>query len=90
MTRFFKIAAIVFGLLYVAALLIYGSGTFGWFGQQPDPLSGVFLMPLGMPWTLMTGSAPQSMLPWVAVSAPLINLLILLLLMQASARRASR
>ena len=34
----------------MALLLI---GIFGWFGQEKDPLSGVFLLPLGLPWNLI-------------------------------------
>lgn len=44
---------IVFVVLYAIALLLMAIGTFGWFGQEKDPLSGVFLMPLGLPWSLL-------------------------------------
>jgi hypothetical protein len=46
------------------------------FGQEQDSLSGVFLMPPGLPWNLlaerlgMTGAA-------MAVGAPLVNAAIL-------------
>lgn len=39
--------------LYALALFLLAVGTFGWFGQEQDPLSGVFLLPLGLPWNLL-------------------------------------
>ncbi len=67
----------VFGGLYLAALTLLLIGTFGLFGQERDPLSGVFLMPLGLPWILWLDRFPDPMLPWLAGSAPLLNLAIL-------------
>ena len=43
----------VFVGLYALALLLLAIGTFGWFGQEKDPLSGVFLLPLGLPWNVI-------------------------------------
>lgn len=65
-----------FVVLYVAAVLLFLIGTFGWFGQETDPLSGVFLMPLGLPWNLL---ADRIGLPGllVGVLSPLVNLAIL-------------
>jgi hypothetical protein len=64
---------IVFALLYAAALAIGLIGTYGWFGQPQDPLGWVFILPLGLPWTLMLdGEAP-----WAVALAPLLNLAIL-------------
>jgi hypothetical protein len=42
----------IFLLLYAAAFALFMVGTFGWFGQDQDPLSGVFLILLGLPWNL--------------------------------------
>ena len=70
---------IAFGSLYAAALGLLALGTWGLFGQMTDPLSGVFLIPLGMPWLWLLGGVPDTVLPWVAVVAPSINLGILLL-----------
>ncbi|MCJ2178586.1 hypothetical protein [Novosphingobium album (ex Hu et al. 2023)] len=42
-----------FCALYAGAFLLFLMGTFGWFGQDKDPLSGVFLIPLGLPWNLL-------------------------------------
>ncbi len=43
----------VFTGLYAIAFLLFLIGTFGWIGQERDPLAGVFLMPLGFPWNLL-------------------------------------
>jgi hypothetical protein len=66
-----------FGLAYVAALLLLLVGTFGLFGSGRDPLAGVFLIPLGLPWILATGRLPDAIRPFVAALTPLINLAIL-------------
>jgi hypothetical protein len=58
----------------LALLLI---GTFGLFGQERDPLAGIFLMPLGLPWVLWLDRFPEMAWPWLAGMAPLLNLAIL-------------
>jgi hypothetical protein len=68
---------LAFGLLYVVALLLFLVGTNGWFGSEPDPLAGVFLIPLGMPW-ILAGEGIATvfgawLLPVLGILAPLIN-----------------
>jgi hypothetical protein len=66
----------IFAILYALALLLFLIGNFGWFGQEKDPLSGVFLMPLGLPWSLIgdrLGIVPMA----VGLLSPAINLGIL-------------
>lgn len=62
----------IFVGLYALAFLLFLVGTYGWFGQEKDPLSGVFLMPLGLPWNLLAdrlfGAGPAT-----AILAPAIN-----------------
>ncbi len=72
-----KIAIRGLAFLYLAALVLYGIGALGLFGQEPDPLAGVFLVPLGLPWNRLAMGAPEALLPWVGVLAPLVNLGIL-------------
>ncbi|QYJ07979.1 hypothetical protein [Qipengyuania flava] len=71
-----KWAFFVFVGLYAVALFLLAVGTFGWFGQERDPLSGVFLMPLGLPWTIIADRLGFG--GWLtAVLAPAINAAIL-------------
>ena len=67
---------IVFVILYVIALVLMATGTFGWFGQEKDPLSGIFLMPLGLPWNILADRLGLSG-PILAMLAPAINAAIL-------------
>lgn len=63
---------IIFMALYATALFLLAVGTFGWFGQEQDPLSGVFLMPLGLPWNILADRMGLAG-PGVAILAPAIN-----------------
>lgn len=69
-----------FAVLYLLALMFFLVGTFGLFGQTRDPLSGVFLVPLGWPWNRLVDLAPQPAWPWLAALAPLLNLGLLAVL----------
>lgn len=63
---------------YALAFALFLVGTFGLFHQQQDPLAGVFLLPLGLPWTWAAARLPDGLLRVVAAAgAPLINLGIL-------------
>ena len=75
-----RIATILFAILYLLALIAFLTGTFGWLGQERDPLSGVFLLPLGLPWILVTDLTSESAKPWFAALAPVLNLLALVLI----------
>ncbi len=61
----------------LALLLI---GTFGLFGQERDPLAGVFLVPLGMPWILWTDGLSDGLKPLAAIIAPLLNIAVIIIL----------
>ncbi len=65
---------------YLFALALLLIGTFGLFGQEQDPLSGIFLLPLGLPWVLWLDGVPDVLLPSLAALVPLLNILILTLL----------
>jgi tellurite resistance protein TehA-like permease len=75
-----RITTIVFAILYLLALIAFMTGTFGWLGQEKDPLSGVFLLPLGLPWILLADLLSESTKPWFAALAPVFNLLALVLI----------
>ncbi|MBS7671168.1 hypothetical protein [Croceicoccus gelatinilyticus] len=62
--------------LYGFALLLFLIGTFGWFGQEKDPLSVVFLMPLGLPWNVLAARVGISGFASAALS-PAINAAII-------------
>ena len=64
---------IVFVTLYAIALALLAIGTFGWFGQEQDPLSGVFLLPLGLPWNLLLDRVLGIDGPLVAILSPAVN-----------------
>jgi hypothetical protein len=56
------------------------SQTFGWFGQPEILLSGVFLLPLGLPWILSVVVVPEIAKPFFTASAPLVNFMVLVFL----------
>ena len=66
-----------FVALYVVALGGLLIGTFGLFGNVQDPLSGLFLIPLGLPWVLMVDWFKEPQWLWLTTAAPLINIAIL-------------
>ena len=69
---------ICFSAAYLIALFLFFTGKFGWFGQDTDPLSGIFLLPLGLPWNLIKLS--DGWMPWLGALSPAINLAVLWLL----------
>lgn len=75
-----RIAVVAFVTLYAGAMFLFLTGTFGWFGQETDPLSAVFLIPLGLPWNMMLDGLPEHLLPWAAALAPVVNLTIIALI----------
>lgn len=66
----------IFLILWLLALFLLAVGTFGWFGQEKDPLSGVFLLPLGLPWILLADKLGLASTA-VGVLAPGINLALI-------------
>ncbi len=79
----------IVGVLYLGALALLLIGTFGLFGQEQDPLSGVFLLPLGLPWVLLADGVADALKPWVAILAPAVNLAILFAVCRFVGRRVS-
>lgn len=71
-----KIVFYIFAALYAIAAILLAIGTFGLFGQESDPLSGVFLLPLGLPWNILADKLGLEGAA-VMVLAPAINLAIL-------------
>ena len=77
----------VFAAAYVAALFLFALGTWGWFGADRDPLSGVFVILLGLPWNLFIDSFPDGSPAFLAALAPALNLAILFSICSAIRRR---
>ena len=63
--------------LYIFAFTFFVVGWFGLFGMTHDPLAGVFLIPLGLPWNFAGDYFPLGVQPYISIFAPLINLGIL-------------
>ena len=59
--------------LYLIALLVWLVGTFGLFGVEKDPISGVFLLLLGQPWTSLVDYFPEKIWPLITAVTPAIN-----------------
>jgi hypothetical protein len=72
----------------VAAVGLWGIGTFGLLGSERGPLAGVFLVPLGLPWNLLIDAFPEPWWPWLAAAAPLINAMCLCVAYQCLRRPA--
>lgn len=64
-------------VLYGLALILFLVGTFGLFGAARDPLAGVFLVPLGLPWIRLVDAFPEPLWPWLGAAAPLLNIALL-------------
>lgn len=80
----------IYVVLYLAALALLIVGTFGLFGQAQDPLAGVFLIPLGLPWNILFDRIGIAG-PLPAVLAPLANIAIVWGLWRwAKGRRAAQ
>lgn len=85
MARAFFVVTILFAMAYAFALFIFIVGAYGLFGAERDPLSGVFLIPLGLPWNQFIDAFPERLWPWLAAVAPLFNIAILAVIGRAFA-----
>jgi drug/metabolite transporter superfamily protein YnfA len=74
-------------VLCALALILFLVGTFGLFGQARDPLAGVFLVPLGLPWVTLVDTFPEPLWPWLGAAAPLVNIALLYALARYARRR---
>jgi hypothetical protein len=87
MHRACLLLVIGFAVLYALAAGLFIVGTFGLFGSPSGPLAGVFLVPLGLPWNRMLDVFPEPLWPTLAILAPAVNLIILVLICHLGARR---
>lgn len=67
-----RVLFLAFIALYALSFFLLVVGTFGWFGQDQDPLSAVFLLPMGLPWNVLADKlgAPEAI---ALIAAPGIN-----------------
>ena len=82
-----NIATWAFAVAYAVALYLLAVGTWGWLGTERDPLSGVFLIPLGLPWNCLIDSFSDGNRALLASLAPALNLVILFSVCSALRRR---
>jgi hypothetical protein len=82
-----RLATSVFLLLYLVAVLLFVLGTLGLYGVDRDPLSGFYLLPLGLPWNLWIDSLPEAPWLWAGVLASAVNLRLMILICSAASRR---
>ena len=76
--RFFcRVGLVLYAIAFGLSLIVFAAGTWGLFGADRDPLAGIFLIPLGFPWSLVLGFAPDPFPFWLGIAAPALNLYIL-------------
>lgn len=71
---------------YLLALAAFAVGTFGLFGADRDPLSGILLIPIGLPWIMLAADLPETVRFWAAILSPLLNIGILMFLVNLLVR----
>ena len=79
-----------YAALYLLALFVFAVGVFGWFGAEPDPLSGIYLVLIGQPWFFLIDALPEAAWPYAAALAPALNLGLLHWLCRVLGRRQTR
>ena len=67
-------------MLWAIAVILLVVGTYGLLGQEKDPLSAVFLIPIGLPWVFWIDGLSEPLRPIAAIFAPLINIAVLWLI----------
>jgi len=77
MRRACAILRTVLLIAWLIALALYFVGTFELLGQEMGPLAAVFLIPLGLPWTLFVDAAPEPAWTWLTALAPLVSIALL-------------
>ena len=78
--RLCRLVVRAFAYAYLITIGLIGLGIIDPFGVIPRPLIGVFLVILGLPWTLISAAFPDAHQPLVAALAPLLNWIVLGLL----------
>ena len=66
-----------FLIAFALALAFFASNMLGLFGQTPDALAGIYLLPFGFPWNLLGLELPDPFPLLIGLGGPIINLAIL-------------
>jgi hypothetical protein len=82
-----KWAVRLFAAVYAAAVGLFCVGTFGLFGQPKDPLAGIFLLPIGLPWNRLISGFELDVRLLLLALAPLVNFAILFAICRFLSRR---
>jgi hypothetical protein len=77
MARACRLLVGVVVVLYALALGLFLIGQFGLFGAERDPLAGVFLVLLGLPWNRFIDGLPEATWPWLVALSPILNLIVI-------------
>lgn len=79
-----RIFTAVYLIISIASVLLIPASDAGFFGLEPEPLSAVFAVFLGLPWSVMLGDhVSETNLWWnmfLFILGPAFNVLILILL----------
>ncbi|MGX1096920.1 hypothetical protein [Amorphus sp. MBR-141] len=82
-----RLTVVFLAVLYGLALALLAVGLFGLFGNPPDPLAGIYVILLGVPWSLLLDDVPDAWAPWAAGLAPLVNIALVAALCRLARRR---
>jgi hypothetical protein len=85
-----KVITTGFAIAYMVSLALFVIGLLGLFGQPKDPLAAVFVLLLGMPWTLLLDGAPEIVRPFLGLLTPAVNLAILYIVCRSLQRRQEK
>ena len=81
-----RIVTGIFAIMWAFALLVLAIGTFGWFGQERDPLSAVYLVVLGLPWNRLADII-EPLAPVLVIMSPGLNLFLIVAFCRRFGRR---
>lgn len=82
-----RLTVVGLAILYGLALAFLAVGLFGLLGNPPDSLAGIYVILLGVPWSLSLDALPEAWGPWTAGLAPLVNIALVAALCRRAWRR---
>jgi TRAP-type C4-dicarboxylate transport system permease small subunit len=83
--------AVIYAALCCLSLAILAIGTFGWFGQERDPVSAAFAILLSAPWPMLVDSINDPVTGiFIVLGGMGVNLFIILSLGRLLARSSAK